>query len=317
VKLLITGSSGQIGTNLALRYLAAGHDVVGLDRRPNSWTDCFETILIDLAIQRPVCGWALGNISIPRSDVIIHLAAHAKVHALVVRPMGALENHIMVANALELARVNATPIVLASSREVYGQQRSELGPVAETAAVFGASPSPYAASKLAGEALAASYQTCYGLPYLVFRFSNVYGRYDNDLERLERVLWVFTYAIKRGQLITVYGKEKLLDFTYVDDAVDGLSRGIDMLVEGSLAGATFNLAFGQGSRLTDLAGQIGRLLGKEPRMKIESSRPGEVTYYVADITAARQQLGYRPKVNLKDGVQRAISWADSWRRDGG
>ena len=106
-------------------------------------------------------------------------------------------------------------IVLASSREVYGQQPRDGGPVPESAAVFGASPSPYAAAKLASEALAAAYHGCYGLPYLVFRFSNVYGRYDNDLHRLERVLWIFTRAIRRGEPLTVYGAEKLLDFTYV------------------------------------------------------------------------------------------------------
>ncbi len=310
MRLLITGSSGQIGTNLALRCLADGHEVVGLDRRPNSWTDRFETILMDLAVSHPIRGWRLGEVALPPGDVIVHLAAHAKVHALVERPLGALENHLMVTNALELARVTNTPIVLASSREVYGQQPRDRGPVPEAAAVFGASPSPYAAAKLASEALAAAYRSCYGLPYLVFRFSNVYGRYDNDLHRLDRVLWIFARAIGRGEPITVYGAEKLLDFTYVDDAVDGLWRGIERLVGGTLTGETFNLAYGEGNRLTELAKLIGTVLEQEPRMQIEASRPGEVTYYVADITRARQQLGYEPRVRLREGVHRALVWAE-------
>ena len=135
MRLLITGSSGQIGTNLALHCLANGHEVVGLDRRPNTWTDRFETILMDLAVAHPIQGWRLGEVALPSCDVIVHLAAHAKVHALVERPLGALENHLMVTNALELARITSTPIVLASSREVYGQQPRDGGPVPESAAV--------------------------------------------------------------------------------------------------------------------------------------------------------------------------------------
>ena len=312
MRLLITGSSGQIGTNLALHCLANGHEIVGLDRRPNTWTDRFETILMDLAVTQPIQGWRLGAVALPPSDVIVHLAAHAKVHALVERPLGALENHLMVTNALELARATSTPIVLASSREVYGQQPRDAGPVTESAAEFGASPSPYAAAKLASEALAAAYHGCYGLPYLVFRFSNVYGRYDNDLDRLERVLWIFAREISRGEPLTVYGAEKLLDFTYVDDAVDGLWRGIERLVGGTLAGETFNLAYGAGNRLTNLATLIGTVLEQEPRMQIEASRPGEVTYYVADITRARQKLGYEPRVSLQQGVHRALVWAQDW-----
>ncbi|MAG34739.1 MAG: nucleoside-diphosphate sugar epimerase [Dehalococcoidia bacterium] len=312
MRLLITGSSGQIGTNLAVRCLADGHEVVGIDRRGNAWTDRFKTIVADLAVSQPVREWSLGDVALPPCDVIVHLAAHAKVHALVERPLGALENHIMVTNALELARSTNTPIVLASSREVYGQQPQDGGPVDEAAAAFGISPSPYAAAKLASEALGAAYERCYGLPYLVFRFSNVYGRYDNDLHRLERVLWIFARAIERGEPITVYGGGKLLDFTYVDDAVDGLWRGIQLLVDGAISGETFNLAYGEGSRLTTLARYLGTVLEQEPHMLIESARPGEVTYYVADIARARQQLGYEPKVSLREGVHRALVWAQGW-----
>ena len=309
MRLLITGSSGQIGTNLALHALDGGHEVVGIDCRPNSWTDRFETLVLDLAQPLSAAPWRLGEVTLPAGDVIVHLAAHAKVHALVVRPMGALENYVMATNALELARLTHTPIVLASSREVYGHQPPERGPVPETAAAFTASPSPYAAAKLASEALAAAYFRCYGLPYLVFRFSNVYGRYDNDLARLERALWIFARGIGRGEPITVFGADKSLDFTYIDDAIDGLWRGISALVEGTITHDTFNLAYGEGNRLTSLVQWIGEELERQPQMQIESARPGEVTHYVADISRARRRLGYAPQVRLRSGVHRALVWA--------
>lgn len=312
MRVLITGSSGQIGTNLALRLIGDGHTVVGVDNRPNSWTQAVPTHLLDLAQTLPLrSDGVLGTVSVGAVDAVVHLAAHAKVHALVERPLGALENHVMVANALEFARVNATPVILASSREVYGNAVDHGRPVSESAADFRHAPSPYAAMKLASEALAAAYSRCYGLPFSVIRFSNVYGRYDNDLERLERALWIFWRNIRQGQPVTVFGERKTLDFTYVDDAVDGLVRCLEHLVAGDSAvvGETFNLAYGEGRRLVDIVHGIAETLGMPVEVRLAASRPGEVTWYVADIAKARRLLDYAPQVPLSTGIRRAMAWA--------
>ena len=110
----------------------------------------------------------------------MHLAAHAKVHQLVRQPHRALENAVMTFNVLEYCRQQNLPIVFSSSREVYGDVHrfEEDG---EASADFAYTECTYSASKIAGEAFVYSYARCYGLRYLVFRFSNVYGRYDNDL----------------------------------------------------------------------------------------------------------------------------------------
>ena len=314
MRVLITGSSGQIGTNLALRLLKRGHDVIGLDNRPNSWTDAVPTHIIDLAQVQRIAPGRLGDAAVGRLDAIVHLAAHAKVHALVERPLGALENHVMATNALELARLNGAPVILASSREVYGNSVTRGAPVPETSADFRSAPSPYAAMKLASEALAAAYHRCYGVPFAVIRFSNVYGRYDNDLERLERAIWLFRRQILDGQRVTVYGEDKTLDFTYVDDAVDGLYRCLERLVAGDLAvvGETFNLARGEGRRLLDVVRLIGAALGHTPLIDIRPARAGEVTWYCADISKARERLGFTPCVGLVEGVARAMAWAAEW-----
>jgi UDP-glucose 4-epimerase len=249
-------------------------------------------------------------------DGVVHLAAHAKVHALVERPLGALENHVMVTNALEYARANGVPILLASSREVYGNAAARGVPVPESAADFRSAPSPYAAMKLASEALAAAYQRCYGLPFAVIRFSNVYGRYDNDLERLERAIWLFRRQLLAGQRVTVFGERKVLDFTYVDDAVDGLVRCLERLVDRdpAVAGETFNLAYGAGNRLVDVVKLIAQAVGAPANIGLAEARPGEVTWYVADVTKARERLGYSPRVPLTDGIPRALAWAADWER---
>jgi nucleoside-diphosphate-sugar epimerase len=300
MKVLITGSSGQIGTNLALYLQARGDEVVGIDRRKNTWTDRIETRQVDLL--------TVSVEDLPKGpfDAVVHLAAHAKVFELVQTPTRALENVVMCFTALEYARRRHVPIIFGSSREVYGDIRRHVTEEAE--ADFVVAESPYSASKIAGEAFVYSYAECYGLPYLVFRFSNVYGRYDNDIERLERVLPLFVRKIHRDEPIVVYGREKVLDFTYVDDCVDGVARGLDALVAGKASNQTINLAYGRGSTLVDAVNIIGLALNKTPRVTYEPARPGEVTHYVADITKARQLLGYEPQTPLTAGLPKEIQW---------
>ncbi|NBP77303.1 MAG: NAD-dependent epimerase/dehydratase family protein [Proteobacteria bacterium] len=313
MRVLITGSSGQIGTNLGIALVSSGHDVIGIDVRPNSWTTAFPTVRADLTTDAQPGDGVIGGAKVGTVDAIVHLAAHAKVHALVERPRGAFENHAMVTNALEFARMNSVPIILASSREVYGNLGRRENPVSEAEADFRSSPSPYAAMKLASEALASSYFRCYGLPYSIIRFSNVYGRYDDDLSRLERAIWVFNDMIKSGRPVTVFGAEKTLDFTYIDDAVDGLVRCLTRLVDGDpeVRASTFNLAHGTGHSLIGVVNLIAMTRNLQPDIRVESSRPGEVTWYVADITRARDALGYQPQTPVTTGIPRAITEAMS------
>ncbi|MCK6456652.1 MAG: NAD(P)-dependent oxidoreductase [Phycisphaerae bacterium] len=301
MKVLITGSSGQIGTNLGLALMARGDAVEGIDIRPNPWTKEIPTRTLDLARARPDDLDALGT-----CDVIVHLAAHAKVFELVEHPDRALQNVQMLFSALDLARRRNVPFMFGSSREVYGDIHRHV--TDESAADFVVAESPYSASKISGEAFIYSYAECYGLPYLVFRFSNVYGRYDTDLERMERVIPLFIRCIARDEPIVVFGREKVLDFTYVDDCIAGILLGIDALAKRRVTNQTINLAYGQGNSLVDLVNIVGLALGKAPRVRYEPSRAGEVTRYVADISKARELLGYQPQVPLSAGLPRAIAW---------
>ncbi len=156
---------------------------------------------------------------------------------------------------------------------------------AEEAADFAYTESPYSASKITSEAFIYSYARCYGLDYLVFRFSNVYGRYDNDLWRMERVLPLFMHQLSRGEPITIFGgDDKVLDFTYIDDCVDGIARGVYALVERRVTNKTINLAYGEGNTLVRAAELIAAELGVEPQITMAPSLLGEVTHYVADVT---------------------------------
>src|SRR5512140_3355227 len=225
MRILITGSSGQIGTNVGLALLGRGDEVLGLDIRPNTWTDALPTHLCDLNRCPPGELPADGQF-----DVVLHLAAHAKVFELVEQPHRAMHNVEMCFNVLEYCRRNGTPLIFGSSREVYGDIRRHV--TDESQADFVVAESPYSASKIAGEAFIYSYAQCYDLPYLVLRFSNVYGRYDCDIERMERVIPRFIRCVQDGAPIVVFGREKVLDFTYIDDCTAGILGGIEALVSG-------------------------------------------------------------------------------------
>jgi UDP-glucose 4-epimerase len=292
-----------------------GHQVMGIDIRRNPWTDQIETLLQDLSVPYRSFRRGIGYVEYPMDfDVVVHFAAHAKVHELVQQPDRALENITMAFNILEYCRNNDVPIIFSSSREVYGDIHRYI--TEESYADFSFTESPYSASKIAGEALIYSYAQCYNLNYLVFRFSNVYGRYDNDIERMERVIPLFIRKISRGEPITVYGEGKVLDFTYVDDCVEGVYRGIELLVSGKAANQTINLAYGQGNSLVSMAEFVGEALGVKPEITIEPSRVGEVTHYIANIGKARALLGYDPKTSLRDGIFKAVSWSmNSWKEN--
>jgi UDP-glucose 4-epimerase len=313
MRVLITGSSGQIGTNLALRLQRDGHDVFGVDKRQNPWTEAFPTLLQDLAGHYPAFTGGIGGVEYPPVDLVVHLAAHAKVHQLVREPHRALENAIMTFNVLEYARGLGLPLVFSSTREVYGDVH-RFEEYAEEAADFAYTESPYSASKITSEAFIYSYARCYGLDYLVFRFSNVYGRYDNDLWRMERVLPLFMHQLSRGEPITIFGgDQKVLDFTYVDDCVDGIARGIYALADARVANQTINLAYGQGNTLVRAAELIAAELGVDPQINHAPSLLGEVTHYIADVSKARELLSWEPETALADGIPRSVAWFREWR----
>ena len=306
-RILLTGSSGLIGTNLGLRLLEEGHEVIGIDIRPNRWTDRIPTLICDLAL--PESARYLHEFLDPGLDLAIHLAAFAKVHLSVTRPAASLQNLQMTHTILELCREKGVPLIFSSSREVYGDQCSS-AQVSESQADLARPASPYAAGKMAAEAYIYSYARCFGLDYLVYRFSNVYGPHDNELDRIERVIPLFIDRIARGEPITIYGPEKILDFTYIDDCIEGVMRGVNLMLSEERVCRTINIACGEGHSLPELVGMIEHALGRRADVHIEGRLTGEITRYIADLSLARTLLGYEPTVSLAEGIMRTVAW---WR----
>jgi nucleoside-diphosphate-sugar epimerase len=247
-------------------------------------------------------GEAMKHLKLPENiDAVVHLAANARVYELVEHPDRALDNFITLFHALEFARTNnVKKFIFASSREVYGnakqpQYKEEMVHVEHC-------ESPYTASKLGGEALVESYSRCYGIDHVIFRFSNVYGMYDDS----ERVVPLFFRGCRANETLHVFGKDKCLDFTYIDDTVSGIIASLEKF--DSVKNATYNLAFGQGTTIVHLAERIKELLGSSSQIELGVPRTGEVVSYVADISKARQKLGYDPQTPFDRGIEKAVEW---------
>jgi len=290
-----------------MRLREEGVPLLGIDRLPNRWEPDLPTLLGDLSAPAAAAllDQAVGEL---QPTVLVHLAARAKVHESVGRPQNALENIQATFAVLEAARRWRLPFLAASSREVYGEQAQF--PVPEDAVRHADAASPYAAGKMADEALCRAYARCYGLRALVIRFSNVYGRYE-DYERTERFLPLLFRRVPRGEPVTIYGPEKAYDFTYMDDAVEGVVRAVRALHAGQDLPPAINLGTGHGTSLTEVARLVGEACGVPPRLSYAPMRVGEISRYVADLRRAEQYLGYRPRYLPAQGIPLAWEW---WRR---
>ncbi len=300
MKILVTGSSGTIGTRLCENLLAAGHEVVGADWEKCQWQKSVEDIRIDIDLRdKSQFGKLPTDV-----DLIIHLAANARVYELVENPDRALDNCIDTFNVLEFARKNGIKrAMFASSRETYGNIHLPAGEkYSETKAHFMTCESPYSASKIAGEALFEAYKRCYGIETIIIRFSNVYGMYDNSI----RVVPLFFRNAKENIPLKVFGKDKCLDFTYIDDAIQGVTKAIAHW--DTAKNETYNLAYGEGTTILHLAERMKELLGSTSELEIGSARTGEVTHYIADISKATKTFGYTPETPFDRGIEKSVEW---------
>jgi len=299
MKILVTGSSGTIGTRLCEKLLEARKSVHGVDWVKNKWQPSVDAIttIVDLrddaAIEK--------NAKNLQADIIVHLAANARVYELVEEPVRARDNFVTLFNTLEFARQHGIKkFIFASSREGYGNIHAES--YSEDMVRIENCESPYTASKVGGEALVHAYARCYGIETIIFRFSNVYGMYDDS----NRVIPLFFRLARDKKPLTVFGEGKCLDFTYIDDTVDAVMASIEKFDEAK--GETFNLGNGAGHTILALAEEIQELLKVQVPIEMKPSRIGEVTKYIADITKAKKVLGYTPVTPFSEGIKKTVEW---------
>lgn len=296
-KILVTGSSGTVGTRLCEKLSEENYEIVGVDLNPNKWNDRINelTIIGDLRSKQ-----TFENL--PEDvDLVIHLAANARVYNLVIDPSLARDNFETLFNTLEFCRKgNIKKFIFASSREVYGNSKQIIH--TENEAYVRNCESPYTASKIGGEALIHAYQQCYGINFIITRFSNVYGMYDDS----DRVIPLFIKLTKENKDLVVYGKEKLLDFTYIDDTISGVLKCVENFDQ--VKNDVFNIASGEALSIIEVAQLIRKYTDSKNKIIIKENRTGEVVKFIADISKVTQKLSYEPKTTIDEGIKKSIEW---------
>ena len=260
----------------------------------------FQFVQGDLT-DRPALDALFGSV---RFDQVIHLAARAGVRPSLQEP--ALYQRVNVegtVNVLEAARLNGVrKLIIASSSSVYGVNSKV--PFSESDPIFSAI-SPYAASKLACEALGHVYHHVYGLDVVMLRFFTVYG----PRQRPDLAIHKFAQLISAGKPIPVFGDGSTArDYTYVSDTVDGLMA----CTQREFGYEVLNLGESQTVRLDRLIELLEAALGKKAIIDRQPPQAGDVPITYADVSKARARLGYNPHVKIEEGIRLFIDW---FRRD--
>ena len=311
MNILVTGGAGFIGSHLCERLLEEGHAVWTFDDLNNFYDPAvkrenlesiralgkpFTFVAGDLT-DRGALDKLLGGV---RFDQVVHLAARAGVRPSLQQP--ALYQRVNVegtVHLLEAARAHGVKkITIASSSSVYGVNAKV--PFSEEDPIFSAI-SPYAASKLACEALGHVYHHVYGMDVVMLRFFTVYG----PRQRPDLAIHKFAQLISAGQPIPVFGDGSTArDYTYVTDTLEGILAA----TRKEFGFAIFNLGESQTVKLSYLIGLLEQALGRKAVIDWQPAQPGDVPITYANISKARAQLGYAPHVKIEQGIPQFVKW---------
>jgi len=331
MRILVTGVAGFIGSHVARRLLARGDSVVGIDNLNDynpvqlkrdrlaaivaeGGADRFTFHHLDFSDHEPLDAALVGT----EIDRIVHLGAQAGVRYSITNPRAYVASNLAGhVNILELARARKVAhLVYASSSSVYGTS-PDLPFRVEQRVDFPISL--YAATKKADELMSETYAHLYRIPQTGLRFFTVYGPWG----RPDMAVWGFTDKILSGQPIEVYnGGNMRRDFTYIDDIVTGVIAALDnpppddgaAKAGGSMSPhRLYNIGNNQAEQLETMIGLIEDACGRKAIRIDKPMQPGDVPATYADLTAIRDDLGFRPTTPIAVGIPRFVEWYQGYR----
>ncbi len=304
---LVTGIAGFIGSSIARELLRRGESVRGLDNfvtgKPENLADLRahidfrEADLLDLPSVADACRGI---------DYILHEAAIPSVPRSIKDPIESNRANVDgTLNLLVAARdARVKRLVYASSSSLYGDtptlpKREDMTP----------NPiSPYAVSKLTGEYYMTSFFRVYGLETVSLRYFNVFGPHQDPTSMYSGVMAIFISKMLAGEQASIYGDgEQSRDFTFVENVVNANLLACHAPVA-QVAGKSFNAATNRRITLNETYAQLQKLTGYSGAPKYAPERSGDIKHSLADITRARQYLGYEPTVSFEEGLERTVAW---------
>jgi UDP-glucose 4-epimerase len=302
LRALVTGGGGFIGSNLTRALLERGDDVRVLDNFSTGNRANLAGLDVEV-VEGELRSYERVHNAVRGMEVVFHLGALGSVPRSVQDPLTSSAVNIEgTLNVLLAARDEGVRrVVFSSSSSVYGPRR-EL-PVGED---LPPDPiSPYGVAKLAAERYCVSFSRVYeSFESVVVRYFNVFGPRQSPFSQYAAVIPLFVTAISAGEPITIFGDgEQRRDFTYVTNVVDGTVRAAEAA---NASGNIFNVAASAPASVNDVAAAIGNVLGKRVEKTFEPPRIGDIRDSWADISAARELLGWEPTVGLEEGLRRTV-----------
>ena len=332
MKILLTGAAGFIGMTTALRLLARGDDVIGLDNLNDYYSVQLKQDRLARLTELPAFRFVQMDVgdragmeqlfATERFDRVIHLAAQAGVRYSLKNPHAYIDSNVVgFMNVLEGCRHSQVQhLVYASSSSVYGGNTKL--PFSEHDSVDHP-VSMYAATKKANELMAHTYSHLFGLPTTGLRFFTVYGPWG----RPDMALFLFTRAILEGRAIDVFNHGRMQrDFTFVDDIVEGVIRVLDRpatadpayraeLPDPGTSNApyrVFNIGNHDPVPLLDFIACIEEALGRKAQMNLLPLQDGDVPATYADVSALSDWTGFKPATDIRSGIGRFVEWYRSY-----
>jgi nucleoside-diphosphate-sugar epimerase len=305
MRYLVTGGAGFIGSNTVQELVRCGHKVVVLD-------DLSTGKESNLAGIKDQIEFIHGSITDPEKvreaclgiDYVLHLAARTSVPRSMKEPV---ETHYVnvdgTLNVLLAARdAKVRRVVFSASSSVYGETPTL--PKCET--MTPAPISPYGVTKLMGEVYGKLFHRVYGLEFVALRYFNIFGPRQDPDSPYSGVLSRFNAAFLEGREPTIYGDgQQSRDFTFVANAV---RANLLACIAQDVAGFVFNIGTGNRYTLNQTLQMLGQITGRSTNIKYAPPREGDILHSQADISAAREKLGYNPMVGFEEGLRRTWEW---------
>ena len=305
MRILVTGGAGFIGSHLVTALLQRGDEVRVLDNFSTGLRTNLDAVEGEFELfEGDLRSYERVHRAVRGCEIVLHQGALPSVPRSVQDPLTSSEINIGgTLNVLLTARDEGVRrVVVASSSSVYGDTPGL--PRVETMA---ASPlAPYAVSKLAAEQYALSCTRVYGLQAAVLRYFNVFGPRQDPRSQYSAVIPKFIVAMQQGVAPLIHGDgEQSRDFTFIEDVVQANLLAMDAP---SASGRAFNIACGRQRSLNDLVAILNRQMGTDIAPVHGPARAGDVVHSLADISLARERLGYEPRVDFERGLERTAEF---------
>lgn len=304
---LVTGAAGFIGSALVRALLERGHKVRGFDNFATGKPENLADVAADMDFREAdLCDLAALSSACRGIDFVLHQAAIPSVPRSVRNPAESNEANVTGTVNLLIASRDARVkrVVYAASSSAYGET-----PVLPKCEDMPTDPiSPYAVAKLAGEMYMKSFYRVYGLPTVCLRYFNIFGPRQDANSQYSAVLAKFITRMLRGERPTIFGDgEQSRDFTFIENAVSANLLAATA-TEAKVAGQVFNIATGERYSLNETVAILQDLTGYKGRAEYAPARDGDIRHSLADISRARESMGYEPLVDFREGLRRTVAW---------